>query len=309
MAADRPAVTTGRRTSTDVVAGLRITPAAATLGAEISGADLARPLDRDTKAAIDAAWAEHLVLLWRDQTLTVDQHVAFGRQFGELEDMAHVALSDDLPREVLVVANDPALNGAAVAPEAYRQGFKYHPVQWHSDNSYRPIPPKGSALYVRESPPVGGATLFADMYAACEALPPDLRRLIDGREQIHDPSLNSANVLRRGATPPADVSQGRGPRHPLIRRHPVTGRCALYLGRRPYAYICGYSVGDSEATLDRLWRHATEPRFVWQRETNRAGDLFLWDNRCTMHARDGLNPAARRLAHRVQILGERPIAG
>jgi len=298
-----------RRREPYIAADFEVVPAPALLGAEIRGLDLARPLGAATIVALEAAWAEHLVLLWRDQQLTVEQHVALGRSFGALEDMSHVGLVDGLPREILVIANEPSLNDDLAAPEHYRQGFKFHRVQWHSDNSYRAIPPRGSVLHVIESPATGGATLFADMYAAYEHLPDDLRRAIVGRWAIHDPSLNSANVLRRGATPPADVSQGTGPRHPLVRRHPVTGRDALYLGRRPYAYIGGYDVATSEELLDRLWAHATDARFVWQREANRPGDVFLWDNRCVMHARDPLNPFARRLAHRVQILGEPPLAG
>jgi len=88
----------------------------------------------------------------------------------------------------------------------------------------------------------------------------------------------------------------------------VTGREALYLGRRPYAYVEGYPVAESEDLLDRLWAHATQDAFVWRRPGNRPGDIYLWDNRCVMHCRDALAPTNRRLAHRVQILGEEPPA-
>lgn len=298
-----------RRTEPYRLGGIEIRPAPACLGAEIVGMDLSRPMSAGDLDVVNAAWSEHLVLLWRNQALTVPQHVAFGRNFGVLEPMNHVAETPGLPAEILVIENDPTLNQDAEAPESYRQGFRFHPVQWHSDNSYRPVPPKGSVLYIRESPPTGGATLFSNMYAALESLPSRLRSQIEGRSQIHDPSLNSANVMRKGAKPPDDVSRGTGPRHPLVRRHPVTGRNALYLGRRPYAYVCGYSVAESETLLDQLWRHAIAPQFTWQRDGNRPGDLFLWDNRCAMHARDGLGSGERRLAHRVQILGEAPVSG
>jgi taurine dioxygenase len=298
-----------RRTEPYRQGGIEIRPAPACLGAEIVGMDLSRPMTADDLSVVKGAWAEHLVLLWRDQHLSVEQHIAFGRNFGELEPMSHVASARELPPEILVIENDPILNESTEAPEPYRQGFRFHPVQWHSDNSYRPVPPKGSVFYVRESPPTGGATLFSNMYAALETLPFPLRSQIEGRSQIHDPSLNSANVLRKGAKPPDDVSRGTGPRHPMIRRHPETGRNALYLGRRPYAYVCGLTVAESETLLDRLWSHAASERFVWQREGNRRGDMFLWDNRCAMHARDPLDSGARRLAHRVQILGESPVPG
>ncbi len=283
---------------------IEVVPADAPLGAEIRGLDLALPPGGETMDAIRRAWADHLVLVWRDQDLSVAQHVALGRQFGDLEDMSHVATAPGLPPEVLVIENDPVLNRADdEAPEDYRQGFKEKAVVWHSDNSYRPIPPAGSLFHQREGPPEGGATHFCNMYAALEALPRDLRKMIEGRTAIHDPSHNSAGVLRTGAAAPENVSQGAGPRHPLIRSHPVTGREALYLGRRPYSYIEGYPVADSEGLLDRLWAHATQDAFVWRRAGNRPGDIFLWDNRCVMHCRDALAPTARRLAHRVQILG------
>lgn len=292
-----------RRRAPYATGALEVRPAPAALGAEICGVDLAAGVDEQTLAALRSAWAEHAVLLWRAQSLSVAQHLAVGRLFGTLEDMSHVASAEDLPPEILVVENDPGLNADAGALESYSRGFRNEAVTWHSDNSYRAMPPDGSLLYVRQSPPQGGATNFCDMVAALEALPGGLRAKIDGREAIHDASLNSAGVLRTGATPPRNVAKGRGPRHPLVRRHPVTGRDALYLGRRPYCYICGLDVAESEDVLDRLWAHATEERFVWRRDGNRTGDLFLWDNRSVMHARDGFDAGAPRLAHRLQFVG------
>ena len=288
---------------------IEVIPAAGPLGAEVRGVDLSSDIDHASLAAIERAWARHLVLEWHDQPLTVAQHIAFGRRLGRLEDMSHVDQPETgLPSEVLVIANDPALNEAAAPPASYLKGFQNKHVQWHSDNSYREVPPKGSLFAVKESPPEGGVTIFSNMYAAYETLSPEMKQKIAGRELIHDPSLNSANVLREGVTPPTDVSKGPGPRHPLVRVHPVTGRSALYLGRRPYAYVCGYDVEESEALLDALWAHATADRFVWQRDVNRLGDLLLWDNRCTMHARTAFASSAPRLAHRVQIAGE-PVIG
>ncbi len=292
-----------RRTTPYALGPIEVVPADAPLGAEIRGADLSQALGRAVLDAIKQAWADHLVLIWREQTLTVGQHVALGRQFGELEDMSHVATSAGLPREILVVENDPEWNDGGSAPRDYEYGFKNKPVAWHSDNSYRPVPPAGSLFHQREGPAAGGATHFCNMEAALEALPAGLRGKIEGRMAVHDPSLNSAGVLRRGARPPEDVSAGTGPRHPLIRVHPVTGRKALYLGRRPYCYVLGYSVPDSGDLLDQLWAHAAGEDFVWRREGNRPGDVYLWDNRCVMHRRDSFASEDRRLAHRVQILG------
>lgn len=288
-------------------ATIEIVPADAPLGAEVRGASLLDAFDQAAMGAIQQAWADYLVLVWRDQDLTVDQHIAVGNMLGSLEDMSHVATGSGLPKEILVIENDPTKNQAAKPPADYLRGFQNKYVQWHSDQSYREVPPMGSLLLMREGPQTGGVTLFSNMYAAYEELDERMKAKIEGRYAIHDPSLNSANVLRAGAVPPADVSAGKGPRHPLVRLHPVTGRPALYLGRRPFAYIVGYSVPESEALLDELWAHATDPRFIWTRSENRVGDAILWDNRCTMHARTALASNARRLAHRVQIAGESPV--
>ncbi len=288
-------------------ANIEIVPADAPLGAEVRGASLLDTFDPTAMEMIRQAWADYLVLVWRDQGLTVDQHIAVGRRLGTLENMSHVATGSGLPKEILVVENDPTKNKSAAPPADYLRGFQNKYVQWHSDQSYRDVPPMGSLLLMREAPKTGGVTLFSNMYAAYEELDDRLKAKVERRYAIHDPSLNSANVLREGAVPPADVSKGTGPRHPLVRLHPVTERPALYLGRRPFAYIVGYSVYESETLLDELWAHATDPRFVWTRSENRAGDMLLWDNRCTMHARTALDSDARRLAHRVQIAGESPV--
>ncbi len=190
---------------------IEVIPAAGPLGAEVRGVDLSSDIDRPSLAAIERAWARHLVLEWHDQPLTVAQHIAFGRRLGQLEDMSHVDQPETgLPPEVLVIVNDPALNDAVAPPAGYLKGFQNKHVQWHSDNSYREVPPKGSLFAVKESPPEGGVTIFSNMYAAYETLDPEMKQKIAGRELIHDPSLNSANVLREGVTPPTDVSRGQG---------------------------------------------------------------------------------------------------
>ena len=288
---------------------IEVVPADGPLGAEIRSIDLTARFDDETLAAIERAWARHLVLVWHDQLLTTAQHLGLGHRFGRLENMSHVAsASSGLPPEILVIANEPDLNDAADAPLSYLKGFQNKYVRWHSDNSYRDIPPKGSLLAVKLSPRTGGVTIFSNMYAAYDALSLEMKAQVDGRKVIHDPSLNSANVLRESVTPPSDVSKGPGPQHPLVRVHPVTGKRALYLGRRPFSYICGYPVAESEALLDALWTHATADQFVWHRTVNRPGDILLWDNRCAMHARTSFASAEPRLAHRIQITGE-PLIG
>ncbi len=280
---------------------LEVVPTGKGLGAEVRGLDLSRPLGSGTVAAIHTAWSDHLVLLFRDQHLREDQHLAFTVQLGPIDcpnpsSQAH--FSGRYP-EILVVSNI----GAEDEPRDY--GLGNAEALWHTDLSYRDEPPAGSALYAREVPPAGGDTCFCNMYLACETLPPELLARAEGRTIVHDASRNSAGRLRPGFADERDPQRTPGPRHPIVRTHPVTGRKALFLGRRPYSYVPGLALEESEALLDRLWAHATQPRFVWCHQW-RVGDLILWDNRCAMHRRDPFDMRRRRVMHRTQIQGDRP---
>jgi taurine dioxygenase len=185
-------------------------------------------------------------------------------------------------------------------------------VVWHTDNSYVEVPPAGSMLYALEVPPpgCGGDTSFSNQYLAYEELPDALKKAIEGRAQVHDSSRNSAGILRPGVKLPTTPEEVEGPVHPLVRVHPVTGRRALYLGRRrdwPSNYIVGMPNEGSEALLDALWNHATQPKYAWT-HTWRVGDIVLWDNRCCMHYRTEIDLAYRRVMHRTTIKGEPIVA-
>ncbi|HEX3953356.1 MAG TPA: TauD/TfdA family dioxygenase [Stellaceae bacterium] len=276
-------------------------PTGAALGADIEGVDLAGALTPEVIAAIKQAWGDHLVLRFRGQTLSDDDLMRFSRQIGEL-DWAPVAATNDAPegRAYIMVVSNVVEDGQAIG-----QLGSYEAL-WHTDMSYIAEPPMASALYSLEAPPSGGDTGFCNMYRALETLPADLRRQIEGRACIHDASRNSAGELRRGYIDAPDASQTVGAAHPIVRTHPATGRKALFLGRRRNAYIEGLPLTDSEAVLDALWAHATRDEFAWYQQW-RPGDLILWDNRCVMHRRDAFDPATRRVMHRTQIKGDRPI--
>jgi taurine dioxygenase len=174
--------------------------------------------------------------------------------------------------------------------------------------TYTDVPPKAAILHALEIPRHGGGnTYFADMYAAYEALPADLKEIVAGKRAVHDASRNSAGYLRKGYTHVRDVRQTMGARHPLVRTDPATGRRALFLGRRHNSYVVGLDVADSEALLDRLWAHATQERFTMCHEW-RVGDLLMWNNRSVLHRRDPFDENARRVMHRTQIKGMDRIA-
>jgi taurine dioxygenase len=276
-------------------ATIGIRPTGAALGAEISGVDL-RALDAAAFAAIHRAWLDHQVLLFRNVALSDDDLVAFSRRFGELD---HAPIQETGRRfvdghpEIYVVSNvvqDGVAIGSLGAGEAV----------WHTDMSYLPDPPKASALYALEIPPRGGDTSFCSMYAAWDELPPALKRRVENLRVKHDGTYNSGGYVRQGVTATGDPRTSHGVLHPLVHLHPETGRRALYLGRRRNAYIDGLSLDESDALLDEIWEQATRDPLTWRHQW-RAGDLVLWDNRCTMHRRDAFDPSTRRIMHRTQI--------
>lgn len=273
-------------------------PSGAGLGAEIPHLDLRSLSDADF-ARVHQAWLDHSVLLFRDQRLTDEDLIAFSRRFGDL-DWAPVQETgrrfvEGMP-ELYVVSN-VIENGEPIGSLGAGEAV------WHTDMSYVEQPPKASALYALEIPPEGGNTSFVTMYGVYAALPDQWKQRISGLRVKHDGTYNSGGYVRQGVTPSDDPRLAPGTLHPLVYTHPETGRPALYLGRRRNAYIDGLALADSEALLDQLWAYVERPEFAWTHRW-RAGDLVLWDNRCTMHRRDAFDPDARRILHRTQIKGE-----
>ena len=290
---------------------IRVRPTGAALAADIEGIDLSGPVDPDALAAIKQAWSENLVLRFRGQKLSDDDLLRFSRHFGDLDWAPIAAARVKVPGENRYVEVAPegrqyvmVISNVIEDGKPIGQLGAYEAI-WHTDMSYVDEPPSASALYSLEVPPSGGNTGFCNMYLAYDMLPAALRRQIDGRLCRHDASRNSAGELRRGFVDAPDPTQTVGAEHPIVRTHPVTGRRALFLGRRRNAYIIGLKLEESEALLDALWAHCTKPEFTWYQQW-RAGDLILWDNRCVMHRRDAFDPATRRVMHRTQIKGDHP---
>ena len=297
----------------------QVVPTGAALGAEIRGVDLSQPVPEETKELLRQAWADHLVLLWRDQNLPDLSFLDAAEIFGETKEPAarkfevaggyviggtRVPLN---PRVSLISNLDE--NGTPVKDNG---GLGSYEVVWHSDNSYVEMPPAGSMLYAVIIPQnAGGDTWFNNQYRAYDELPEDLKRAIQGKVQLHDASRNSAGVLRPTVKLPTTPEEVPGPTHPMVRVHPATGKRALYLGRRrdwPSNYILGLSNEDSERLLDRLWAHATQPKYAWGHQW-RVGDLVLWDNRCCMHYRSEVDATKARVLYRTVIKGAPVVAG
>ena len=276
-----------------------VIPTGAALGAEIHGVDL-RSIDDATFRALYQAWLDHSVVLVRGQQLSDDDLIAFSRRFGTLD---HAPIQENGRRfveghpEIYVVSN-VVENGTAIGSLGAGEAV------WHTDMSYLPDPPKASALYALEVPASGGDTYFCTMYGGWDALPEDMRERVRTLRVKHDGTYNSGGYVRAGVTPSDDPRTAPGTLHPLVAIHPETGRRHLYLGRRRNAWLEGLSLDESNALLDDIWDIATADRLTW-RHRWRAGDLVLWDNRCTMHRRDAFDPSSRRVMHRTQIKADR----
>ena len=278
----------------------QIIPSGQALGAEIRNLDL-RNLNDSEFDSIHDAWLNHLVVLLRAQQLTDEDLIRFSRRLGNL-DWAPVQETGrrfvEGHPEIYVVSN-VIENGVPIGSLGAGEAV------WHTDMSYLETPPKASLLYALEVPRAGGNTYFCNMYLAYEHLPAPLKRRASGLQVKHDGTYNSGGYVRQGLTAVNDPVTSPGAYHPLVVTHPETGRRALYLGRRRNAYLGGLSLVESEALLDELWSYATRDEIVWHNEWQ-AGDVVLWDNRCTMHRRDPFDPESRRILHRTQIQGGIP---
>jgi taurine dioxygenase len=284
---------------------IEVLPTGAALGADIEGVDVSGELDDEVFRRVYEAWNDHLVLRFRGQRLNDDALIAFARRFGELDMAPTPAAAEErltpMRPEIAVISNI-VVGGRAVGSLGSSE------LVWHQDMSYNELPPKASLLYAIETPSAGGETFFYNLYKAYETLPQALKDRIQGLSCKHDATRNSAGQLRKGFGQQFSNAERPGAIHPLVVRHPETGRSSLYLGRRPNAWIVGLSDTDSEALLDEVWGHVQNGPHTWAQQW-RQSDLVIWDNRCTLHRRNQLDPSLRRLMHRAQVRDRvRPVA-
>ena len=276
----------------------------APLGTEVSGIDLSKPVSLGDVETIEDVWCERLVVVFHGQMLSDPQLIAFSRNFGELDPPGPNPYGEPFNKEhpELNVISNVVENGKPIGNLGDGEAV------WHADMTYVDVPPKAAMLHSLEVPPpeAGGNTYFANMFAAYETLSADLKKAVGGKIAVHDASTNSAGMLRKGYKEVTDVRQTVGAHHPLVRTEPKTGLKALFLGRRPNAYIVGLEVSESEALLDALWAHATQPRFAMCHEW-KVGDVLMWNNLSVLHRRDPFDPKTRRVMHRSQIKGNERI--
>ncbi len=273
-----------------------VRPCTDALGAEISGVDLATASDNENLIVeLRIALLNHLVIFFRDQSLSPEQQIALGRSFGDLHLNQTVKQDSEHP-EILAVKQQ--------ADEAYNSAGN-----WHSDVSYEELPPMGTVLYALQIPECGGDTLFANMYLAYETLSDDVKAKIDGMQAVHSIEDSFTEFAIKHPDLADTESDGKAPStstHPVVRVHPETGRKSLFINEQSTNLIVGLPENESRHLIDDLTRHATKPdftcRFRWT-----PGAVAFWDNRCTQHYASNDYPGRARTMHRVTILGDRPV--
>ena len=275
-------------------------PLTAHIGAEITGIDLQNELDPDTVATLNRLWLDHLVLLFRDQALSQKDLLRVTQYFGRLGELARPKAFrppgyDRLEDGIMLISNIRE-NGIPIG--ALPDGE----MHFHHDMLHAEVPHKGTLLYSVEIPSHGGNTLFANCYTAYEKMPPALRERLEGRKALNH--FNYGTVKRGDGKGVAAFSESV---HPVFRTHENSGRKAVYVNRLMTERILDLPEAESQALLEEVFDHSENPEWVYE-HVWRPGDLLLWDNRCSMHARTDFPEGERRLMLRTTIEGEaRPV--
>ncbi len=275
-----------------------VQPIAGALGAELAGVDLSQDLDNETISDIHQAFLDHLVIFFRDQHITPDQHKALGRRFGTLNIHPYVQGMEGHP-EIVQVIREPG--------EARNWGGN-----WHADVTFLEKPALGSILYARAVPPHAGDTIWSNMYLAYETLSDGMKAMLQGLRAVHS-SGEAARFSQAYKSMRLKEGEPIESVHPVVRTHPETGRKLLFVSSGFTIRFEDMTVEESRPLLDYLYQHQRRPeftcRFRWREDS-----IAFWDNRCTQHFaiadfHDGPNGHAdmRRVMHRVTIDGDRPV--
>ena len=269
---------------------LDIRPLTPTIGAEIFGVDLCGELDACTVLALRQALLDHCVIFFRDQALTAEQHVRFARYFGEVKIPVFDNKSSEVPGFTVIDQSQPKGSGTDV---------------WHADSTFMDEPPLGAILRAERIPECGGDTLWANMYAAYDALDDVLRMRLDAMQAEHSMAKVMALVSKLDNAYSREQDIAPQAIHPVVRVHPETGRKLLNVSSNWVDRMVGLPHDESEELLRFLYEHVKSPefhcRFRWRRDS-----VAFWDNRCTQHY---VVPdyRERRVMHRVMLAGDRPV--
>ena len=268
------------------------------LGAEVRGVDLRQPQGPAVIAALRRAWTENMVIVLRDQDITAEDQRRFCGYFGDVGKRARPAEARNepagAPEGVMFVSNlkvDGKFIGSLPDGE----------MQFHIDQCYIARPAIGTALYALEVPSAGGDTMFSNLYAVYESLPDAIKARIAGRKAVH--FYDYSSMIRKSYD--ANREGVKNYAHPVVCTHPISGRKSLFVSRLMTGYIEGLEAQESEDILNLLFDQIERPEFIYSHKW-RPGDLLLWDNRCTAHARTDFDPAQRRHLRRFTVQGDEP---
>lgn len=276
------------------MSNITVKPIGYALGARVEGIDLSRPISAEDHKVIKEAWTKHLVLVFPGQELAPEALIDFTSHFGELDDYASQPFNRHPDyKEVMLLSNKP-INGKV--PPGANNG-----QNWHTDLSYTVRPAKGTFVYCIQKPPVGGDTMFANMYLAYESLSEKLRSFLDELEGVHDVSLISAR--RDPAILEAFKRLNPPVVHPAVRFHPDSGKPALYVNHRVRQFV-GMTETESKPFISFLCEHSVNPRFVYRHRWEEK-DVVMWDNRCLTHLAVGdYDPKEYRHMIRTSTMGD-----
>ena len=277
---------------------MKVIPLTPNFVAEIQEIQLDRITDSEFER-LYAAWLQYGVLRIRNQDLDDEQLQAFSQRFGPLEEAPFGRMPEaekaKIKNRFVTTLSNIKVDGKPIG------GLGNDEATWHSDMTYSETPPPASLLLGIEIPDQGGDTHFADQRATLAALPAALRRRIESLSVKHNAAHTSVGKLRPGFEAFDDPRDAPGAIHPMIKTHNETGKPALYLGRREWAYIPGMTVEESDDLLDALWTYVAIKEITWTQQWQ-PFDLIIWDNRCVMHRRDGFDQNSRRYMRRCQVL-------
>jgi taurine dioxygenase len=287
--------------NTEDTLSIGVKPLSPALGAEITGVDLREELSPQTVADILDAWHQHLVIVFRNQSLTEDEQIRFARHFGALvqrgrpPEARNEASKLKHPEMTMLVSNIRE-NGKLIGSLADGE------MNFHSDFCYVEKPAKGTFLYAIEIPSQGGDTLFLNMYKAYDALSPALKARVEGKKAVN--AYHYESPTREVNAAQLDLAATKHYAQPIVRTHPDTGRKALYVNRLMTWSVEGMDQAEGGPLLDQLFAHIEQEQFIYAHKW-RVGDLILWDNRCTLHARTDFSDQERRLLRRHVVAGDR----
>jgi taurine dioxygenase len=268
-------------------------------GVEVLDVDLARPLSAETFDELRALWLKYAIVVFRRQTMSPAEQIAFSKRLGELEE--HTLNQFTMPDypEIFVISNVVEGGRPVGAPKAGRH--------WHSDSHYTPKPSMGSLMLAREVPAEKGDTLFCDLRAAYDALPDATKaRIRDLKVLVSRQKAYPVSYPERPPLTPEQRAKLPDVVHPLCRTHPETGRPLLYIGGNVVWEVVDMPLEEGRALIQELRDFATQERFVYGHHWE-VGDAVLWDNRCTLHCATPFDESRyRRLMHRTTLKGDMP---